>query len=81
MKKAYSPEVVLEAVKSLDTRTQVLPPEKLNAIIDDAYTELCTVIQAFSNEEVVQLQSYYDLGEEKVTLDIEEDVSEIYDYT
>ena len=79
MKKAYSPGVVLEALKNLDVRTKTLSSDKLNAIIDDAYTELCTIIQAFSNEEVVRLQTYYDLNERKVMLDIEEDVSEIYD--
>ena len=79
MKVAYSPEKVLEAVKSLDTRAAKLPDDKLNNIIDDGYTELCAVIQAFSNEDVISLEPFYTAGETKITLDIEEDVTEIYD--
>ncbi len=79
MKKAYSPEVVTAATINLDIRAKKLTTAELNTVIDDAYTELCTIVQAFSNEEVVPLQSFYDTAEEKVMLDVEEDVSEIYD--
>ncbi len=79
MKKAYTPDMILDVVKLLDTRADRLTDTQLNLIIDDGYTELCTIIQAFSNEEIVNLDPFYDGGEEKVTLDIEEDVNEIYD--
>ena len=79
MKKAYIPSMLTSAVIALDIRAQKLSESQINLIIDDGYTELCSVVQAFSNEEVVNLQTFYDSGEEKVTLDIEEDVNEIYD--
>jgi len=79
MKKAYSPETILTAVKGLDVRAQKLSETQLNVVIDDAYTEFCTVLQPFSDEEVVSLIPYYEAGEQILTLDITEDVSEIYD--
>ena len=79
MKNQYAPEDIIDTVKSLDTRATRLEPEQITSIINDGYTELCTVIQAFSNEEVVDLRPFYDNDEKQVTLDIEEDVSEIYD--
>ena len=79
MKKAYTPEIVIDAVKNLDVRTQKLSLSILNTIIDDGYAELCTVVQAFSDEEIIDLVPFYEAGEQQITLDIEEDVSEIYD--
>ncbi len=79
MKKAYTPEVIIEAVKTLDTRALKFTDEKINTIIDDAYAELCTIIQAFSDEEVVSLEPFYTEEENLITLDIEADVVEIYD--
>ena len=79
MKKAYTPELVIAAVKTLDIRAQKLTATQIDLIIDDGYTELVTVIQAFSNEEIVDLAPYYDSSETKIELDIHEDVNEIYD--
>ncbi len=79
MKKAYTPEDIVTAVKNLDVRTQKLSDTSLSTIVDDAYTELCTIVQVFSDEEIVNLDSFYEGNETLVTLDIEEDVSEIYD--
>jgi len=79
MKNRYTPEDIIDAVKSLDTRAARLESDQITNVINDGYAELCTIIQAFSNEEVVDLQPFYDTGEQQVTLDIEEDVSEIYD--
>jgi hypothetical protein len=79
MKNQYAPEDIIDTVKSLDTRATRLEPEQITNIINDGYTELCTIVQAFSNEEVVDLHPFYDNDERQVTLDIEEDVSEIYD--
>ena len=79
MKNRYTPEDIIAAVKSLDTRAARLEPEQITNVINDGYAEFCTVVQAFSNEEVVDLQPFYGTGESQITLDIEEDVSEIYD--
>lgn len=79
MKKPYTSELVADTVRALDVRALKLTESQINLIIDDGYAELVTIIQAFSDEEVLSLQSYYEVGEEKVTLDIQEDVNEIYD--
>ena len=79
MKKAYTPDMIVAAVKNLDKRTLTLSDTAINSIIDDGYAELCTIVQAFSNEEIVSLDPFYETGEQLVTLDVEEDVSEIYD--
>lgn len=79
MKKVYTPEMLISAVKGLDTRAQKLSDEKIATVIDDGYTELCTIIQAFSNEEIVNLDPFYETEETLITLDVEEDVSDIYD--
>ena len=59
MKKAYTPETITEVIKLLDTRALKLNETKLNMVIDDAYAELCTVVQAFSDEEVINLNTFY----------------------
>jgi len=79
MKKAYTPKMIIDIIKLLDTRALKFSEDKLNTVIDDAYAELCTIIQAFSDEEVVDLTPFYTEGEELVTLDINEDVVDIYD--
>ena len=79
MKKAYSQSMIVAAVKSLDKRAIVLTDDVINNIIDDGYTELCTIVQAFSDEEIVNLDDFYTNNETLITLDIEEDVSAIYD--
>ena len=79
MKKSYTPEDIVAVTKSLDKRTLTLSETAISNIIDDGYTELCTIIQAFSDEEIVSLDQFYEANENLVMLDIEEDVSEIYD--
>lgn len=79
MKKEYTPETLINAVQNLDVRTKKLTDVQINNVIDDAYTELCTVIQVFSDEEVIPLAPFYETGEQRITLDIEEDVNDIYD--
>lgn len=79
MKKAYTNETITTTVKALDVRAQKFSTDQINNVIDDAYSELCTIVQAFSDEEVVELDSFYEAGELQITLDIEEDVVEIYD--
>jgi len=79
MKKMYTPEMVLAATKTLDVRAQKLSDEKLATVINDAYTELSSISAVFSDEEVIALAPFYELGEELVTIDIQEDVTDIYD--
>jgi len=79
MKKAYAPETIIDAVINLDVRAKKLSMEQIAIVVDDAYAEFCTITQPFSNEEIVPLNEYYDVGEENITLDVQEDVSAIYE--
>ena len=79
MKRAYTREEIVTIVKGYDVRAQTLDSSKIDTVLDQAYAELCTVVQAFSNEEVVDVATYRDVGEYKFTLDIVEDVTSIYD--
>lgn len=79
MKKEYTPETLVSTVQALDVRAQKLSTDQINSVIDDAYTELCTAVQIFSGEEIVPLAAFYETGEQQITLDIEDDVSDLYD--
>ena len=79
MKKAYTPEMLINATVAVDVRAQKLSSEDIDNVIDDAYAELCTVTQAFSDEEVVSLDEFYENNETTIVHTIEEDVVDIYD--
>jgi len=79
MKNAYTNSDIVSVVRLLDVRAKNLTTDQIDLIIDDAYAELCTVVQAFSDEEIVNLQEYYDNNQFQLTLNIEEDVVDIYD--
>jgi len=79
-KTAYTRESITAFVKSLDTRAREFDDAKIDDVINRGYAELTTVSKKlFSNEEIVSLDEYYEVSEEKFTLDIEEDVTEVYD--
>jgi len=76
----YTRAEIVSFIKDLDTRAQKLSDAKIDSVINRGYAELMTTSkQLFSNEEVVALDEYYAAGEKKVSLDINEDVTEIYD--
>ena len=70
---------VIKMISTLDKRTESFTDEDYNYVMDMGYAELATIVQAFNNEEVVSMEPYYTNGEMKLTLDIEEDVSYIYE--
>ncbi len=79
-KTAYTRETIIAFVKSLDVRAREYDEGKIDDVINRGYAELNTVSKRlFSNEEVLSLDEYYEVSEEKFTLDIEEDVTEVYD--
>ena len=79
-KTAYTRESIAAFVKNLDTRAREFDEAKIDDVINRGYAELTTVSKKlFSNEEVLSLDDYYEASEEKFTLDIEEDVTEVYD--
>ncbi len=79
MLKKYTRADINAAIKLLDKRCITLTDEQLDAIINEGYAELTQFAQPFANEEVVSMAPYYDLGEAKITLDIEEDCLYVYD--
>ena len=79
-KTKYTKEEIVAFVKDLDTRAKTLSETKIDAIINRGYAELTTVSKRlFSNEEVLSLASYYEGGEYKFIVDVDEDVTEVYD--
>ena len=79
-KTKYTKEDIVAFVKDLDSRAKTLSPTKIDAIINRGYAELTTVSKTlFSNEEVLALTPYYEGKELKFSVDIDEDVTEVYD--
>lgn len=79
MKQQYSKADMIELIKTLDTRAEKLSDAKLDIILNMGFAELETVAKLFSGEEVIAMDNFYTSGETLITLDIEEDVSAIYD--
>jgi hypothetical protein len=79
MKRKYTKDFIVDIVKHYDKRATKLTDKKIDEIIDQAYAELATLVQAFSDEEVVSVKDYLENGETKFTIDVLEDVSSIYD--
>jgi len=63
-----------------DKRAETLSDAVIDNIINDGFAEVSTLGMFFSDEEVVSMLPYYEAGELQLTLDIEEDVTSIYDY-
>lgn len=79
-KTQYTREQVVAFIKSLDTRAREYDDTMIDNIINRGYAELTTTSKRiFSNEEVLSLDDYYDMKELKFTVDISDDVTEIYD--
>ena len=79
MKNVYTRADIDEEVIDLDVRAQKLSQKKLDRVINKAFAEMTAITQAFQDEEVVSLKEFYKLGELQFTLDIEEDVTSVYD--
>jgi len=79
-KTQYTRAEIVAFIKSLDSRAREFDDAKIDTIINRGYAELNTVSKRlFSNEEVIALEDYYNSSETKFTMDIEDDVTEIYD--
>lgn len=76
----YTKDEIVSFIRNLDVRAQDLSDVKIDNVIDRGYAELSTVSKRlFSNEEVVDLGPYYEASESNLTLDLEDDVTDIYD--
>lgn len=80
MKNSYPLTYFIKRLKKLDKRMDLLPEEDLLEIINDGFAEVSTIGMFFSDEEVISMVPYYEAGEKQITLDIQEDVTQIYDY-
>ena len=79
MKKTYDKATIVADIKAMDMRAQKLSDAEVDMIMDEGYSELCGLVQPFTDEEVVEMGPYYTADELKLTLDVEEDVLYIYD--
>lgn len=80
MKTEYTRDQITDFIKNLDVRASKFTDVQLDNVINRGYAELTTVSKRiFSNEDVVSLDGYYSAGETKITLDVEDDATEIYD--
>ncbi len=80
MKNKYTRIEILAFLKGLDTRAKSLTDAQMDNVINRGYAELLTTSKRiFSNEEVVSLDPFYESGESKITLEVEDDATEIYD--
>jgi len=80
MKVEYTREAIVEFIRNLDTRARDFNDARIDDVINRGYAELMTVTnRIFSNEDVVELAPYYETNELKVSLDVEDDATEVYD--
>jgi len=80
MKKQFTRDQLVDIIKSLDKRAETLTDAQLDIVMNDAYGELTAICNsAFSDEAVVSMSAYYDADEKTFTIDIEDDVIDIYD--
>jgi len=79
LKRQVTREDITEYIKRLDKRAISLTSQQITDIITSGFGELSTYKFPFSGETVVNLKPYMDAGEEKITIEIEEDVHSVYD--
>jgi len=79
MKRKYTKEAIVADIKVMDKRALTMSDEQIDMIINDGYSYIGMFTQLFSNEDVLEMAEYYDLGEHKLTIDIEDDTQFIYD--
>lgn len=80
MKIEYPKSYFVDRLRRLEPRAAKLTDNDFDNIINDGFAEMSTLGMFYSDEEVVSMLPYYEGGETKLTLDIEEDVTFIYDY-
>ena len=79
MKRRYTRDTIDTFIKGLDVRAKDFDKVKLDNVINRGYAELSTVTRrVFSNEEVLELEEYYNT-QDSLVIDIDEDVTEVYD--
>ena len=80
MKTKYTRDEINTFIRGLDVRAKTLSDTQLDNVVNRGYAELMTVSsRLFSNEEVISLDEYYESGETKLSFDVEDDATEVYD--
>ena len=80
MKIPYTKQEIVDRLIRNDVRLKKLQSDQIDVILNRGYAELAGAFnQAFSNEEVIDLEPIYQAGEQMASIDIEADVIDIYD--
>ena len=79
MKRKITKDSLIERIKEIDTRTKGWSDAKIDKIITNAFVELTTVAQPFSNSVYEDLNPYYETGEEKGSIVLPYSVLSVYD--
>ena len=79
MKALYTHDRLISDIKDMDKRAESLTDAQIDMVINDGYSEIAQYCHPFTNEEVVSMKEYYDISEEKLSLDLGDDVAYIYD--
>lgn len=79
MKRKYTWNQLVDVVKKYDNRAEKFTQEQLEDVLNNAFAEITAIVQAFQDQEVIHLADFYETGELKFTVDIEEDVTSVYD--
>jgi len=80
MKKKVLKQDLIDRILEMDTRTRSWDQGKMDTVITNAFVELSTVSQPFSAEYSEDLVPYYENGEFKSSVTIDDSVISIYDF-
>ena len=79
MKRKVTKEDLVLALNDLDHRTESWDEKKIDRCINNGFAELCTVQNFFATDVSVELDDYYDSGETKFIVNLDDDSLSIYD--
>ena len=79
MKREVTKTQLIAFIKRLDTRCKKYDDDKFDEIIDDAFSELNTIANLFTDEDALDVTGYLEDGVKKLSYDVEKDVIFIYD--
>jgi len=79
MRRKITKDQLTTYIKRLDTRCRKFDSDKIDEIINDAFSELNTIDSFFYDEDVLEITPYLEDGVTKLSYDVEKDVTFIYD--
>jgi len=80
MKRRVTKESLVSYIKTLDKRFNNFTDEEVDEVLNDGFAELCTIVQPFASQVTESLSDYYEFGETVFDINIQEDVSDVYDF-